>query len=116
MRIIAMAQTLEELRELSQSLAQGDSVWDAHNFVWKKPASWMPELTAWLAPRFRADGIRRLKPGIERDLCWDDTDWSRVLEKCLTADLAYHTDRLAEAIGSATLRAYHGCRTDDAGI
>jgi hypothetical protein len=39
-----------------------------------------------------------------------------VLEKCLTADMAYHTEKLAEAIESATLRSYHGCRTTDAGI
>jgi hypothetical protein len=81
------------------------------------PTGWLPHLTAWLTPRFRADGLRRLKPGVFRDdLCWDDSDWSRVLEKCLTADMAYHTEKLAEAIESATLRSYHGCRTTDAGI
>lgn len=111
-----MPQTLQELQEISQSLPHDDSVWDKHHFIWRKPESWMPQLAAWLAPRFRADGIRRLKPGIGRDLCWDDSDWSRVLEKCLTADFDYHTDRLAEAIEPATLRVYHGCRTADAGI
>jgi hypothetical protein len=60
--------------------------------------------------------MRRLKPGTFRDLCWDDPDWSRVLEKSLTADIEYHTSRLAEAIESATIRAYHGCRTADAGV
>ena len=39
-----------------------------------------------------------------------------MLEKCLTADIAHHTDKLAQAIEPATLRTYHGCRTADAGI
>ncbi len=93
-----------------------DSIWTSHHFVWDKHASWAPQLSAWLSPRFRADGLRRLKPGIFRDLCWDDSDWSRVLEKCLTADMAYHKAKLADAIEPATLRTYHGCRTADAGI
>ena len=111
-----MTDTTEELFNPARFLPRDDTVWDEYRFIWKNPTSWMPQLTAWLAPRFRADGMRRLKPGIERDICWDDSDWSRVLEKCLAADLAYHTERLAEAIEPAILRAYHGCRTSDAGI
>ncbi|MBH5373519.1 hypothetical protein [Bradyrhizobium glycinis] len=76
----------------------------------------MPQLTAWLSPRLRAGGLEKLKPRQFRDLCWDDSDWSRVLDKCVTADVEYHTSKLAEAIEPATIRAYHGCRTDDAGI
>jgi hypothetical protein len=110
-----MSETIDHLLKPAQSLAYDDSVWTRHYFVWKRPASWVPQLTAWLSPRFRADGLRRLKPSVFRDLCWDDSDWSRVLEKCLT-DMAYHTEKLAEAIEPATLRSYHGCRTADAGI
>lgn len=108
-----MTDAIEELFKPARTLANDDTVWNRHHFVWKSPAGWMPQLTAWLAPRFRTDGMRRLKPGIERDICWDDSDWSRILEKCLTADLAYHTDKLAEAIERAVLRTYHGCRTSD---
>jgi hypothetical protein len=111
-----MTDAIERLLKPARSLAHDDSVWNSHHFIWKRPAGWMPQLTAWLAPRFRADAMRRLKPGIFRDLCWDDSDWSRVLEKCLVADIEYHTGKLAEAIEPATIRAYHGCRTTDAGI
>jgi hypothetical protein len=111
-----MTEAISQLLESAQSLMHDDSVWKNHQFVWKKPNSWLPQLSAWLSPRFRADGLRRLKPGVFRDLCWDDSDWLRVLEKCLTADIAYHTDKLAEVIEPATLRCYHGCRTDDASI
>ncbi|WP_375415053.1 hypothetical protein [uncultured Bradyrhizobium sp.] len=96
--------------------SDGDRLWRGHRMIWKRPASWVPQLSAWLAPRFRRDGMRRLKPGLFRDLCWDDLDWSRTLEKCLTADIDYHTEELAEAIEPAILRTYHGCRTADAGI
>jgi hypothetical protein len=100
----------------ARDLPRGDDcVWEEHHFIWKRPESWMPQLTAWLGNRFRADGMRRLKPGTFRDLCWDDTDWSRVLERCLIADIEYHVGKLAAAIEPAILRVYHGCRTDDAG-
>ncbi|WOH59913.1 hypothetical protein [Bradyrhizobium sp. BWC-3-1] len=111
-----MTQTFEELYILSSSLANNDHVWNKHHFIWKKPMSWMPQLTAWLGPRMRANGLRRLKPGVFRDLCWDDSEWLRVLEKGLAADLEYHTANLAEAIETATIRTYHGCRTADAGV
>lgn len=90
--------------------------WSGHHFIWKAPASWVPHLTAWLSPRFRDNAMRRLKPGVLRDLCWDDLEWSSILERCLSADIAYHTTELAEAIEPANLRVYHGCRTADAGI
>jgi hypothetical protein len=111
-----MTEAIEELLKPARSLAHDDGVWVNHHFIWRNPASWMPQLTAWLAPRFRTDGMRKLKPGDFRDLCWDDPDWSRVLEKCLIADIEYHREKLAEAVEPATIRAYHGCRTADAGI
>lgn len=108
---------IENLLEPAQHFPSGDDgVWRNHRLIWKQPASWAPQLTAWLTPGFRSDGLRRLKPGIFRDLGWDDSDWSRVLEKCLTADIAYHADKLAEAFEHAIVRTYHGCRTTDAGI
>ena len=49
------------------------------HFVWKWPDTWTSQLTAWLLPRFLRHGLRRLKPGRFRDLCWDDLEWSDVL-------------------------------------
>ena len=66
---------IESLLSPARSLSQGgDGVWQGHHFVWKQPTSWTPQLTAWLAPHFRADAMRRLKPGRFRNLCWDDND------------------------------------------
>jgi hypothetical protein len=97
-------------------LPQGDNgVWVDHRFTWKLPESWIPRLTAWLTPRSCADAMRRLDPGIFRDLCWDGPDWGDVLGRCLTGNLECHADALAEALERSVLRTFHGCRTDDAG-
>ncbi|WP_316219261.1 hypothetical protein [Bradyrhizobium sp. SZCCHNR2026] len=111
-----MTEMINPLRHLPQARTGDDGVWDGRHIVWKVPSSWAGTLSAWLAPRFRRDGMRRLKPGTYRDLCWDDHEWSRVLAQCLVADLDYHAGKLAEAIARITLRVYHGCRTDDAGV
>jgi hypothetical protein len=96
--------------------AQGDdAVWRDHFFLWKELHSWVPHLTAWLAPHFRADAIRRLKPGQPRELCWDDHEWPDVLARCLKGRLDDHTRDLANALEHSVLRTFHGCRTDDAG-
>jgi len=58
--------------------------------------------------------MKRLKPGTARKLCWDDSEWSRVLERCLVGDPERVRHDLAWALEPATLRTFHGCRTDDA--
>jgi hypothetical protein len=59
--------------------------------------------------------MRRLKPGVFRDLCWDDPEWSDVLDRCVKGSLDDHADALADALENSVLRTFHGCRTDDAG-
>ena len=117
--ITAMQRTDSDVEHLvapARHLAQGDdNIWHDHHFVWKRPDTWTPQLTAWLSPRFRRDGMRRLKPGRFRDLCWDDSEWSDVLERCLVADFGYHANALANALDPAVMRTFHGCRTADAG-
>lgn len=76
----------------------------------------MPLLESWLAPRFRKDGMRRLRPGVYRDICWDDPEWSDVLDKSLRGDFDGYTEELADSLEYAVLRTFHGCRTVDAGI
>lgn len=69
-----------------------------------------------LALRFRKDGMKRLKPDVFRDICWEDCEWSKLLERCMVDDINFVEDDLADAIEAATLRTYHGCRTDDASL
>lgn len=90
-------------------------MWQNRVIVWKESATWQPALTAWLQPEFRADGMKRLKPGIFRDLCWDDTDWLEVLGRCIKRPIESVTDDLADALLSGVIRTYHGYRTEDAG-
>jgi hypothetical protein len=107
---------VEHLVAPARHLAQGDDdIWRGHHFVWKWPDTWTSQLTAWLLPRFLRHGLRRLKPGRFRDLCWDDLEWSDVLQRCLVADFDYHADALANALDPAVILTFHGCRTDDAG-
>lgn len=97
-------------------LPQGDDqVWSAHRIVWKEADTWFVRLTAWLAPRLRKNGRQRLRPGNFRDLCWDDSEWQRVLQGSVFADVDSIAESLADAFDRSTFRAYHGCRTEDAG-
>lgn len=92
-----------------------DALWKERLIIWKESASWHPALTAWLQPRFRADAMKRLKPSVFRDLCWDDTDWLEVLGRCIKEPIETVKEDLADALLNGTIRTYHGCRTEDAG-
>jgi hypothetical protein len=93
----------------------GDAVWHDRVIIWKESATWQPILTTWLQRALRADALKRLKPGVFRDLCWDDTDWLDVLDRCIKPPIESVTDELANALRHGLIRTYHGCRTDDAG-
>jgi hypothetical protein len=106
----------EALLAAARDLAQGDdAVWEGRLIVWNEPETWAPALTAWLAPSFRADAMRRLKPGMFRDLCWDDHDWLGVFDHCIKGSVEDLIMNLGGALLPAIIRTYHGCRTEDAG-
>ncbi|WP_133121827.1 hypothetical protein [Pleomorphomonas carboxyditropha] len=60
--------------------------------------------------------MRRLRPGVYRDICWDDSEWSDILEKSVRGNFDSYTEELADSLKHAIMRTFHGCRTDDAGI
>lgn len=93
----------------------GANVWQRRAIIWKEPATWKPALTVWLQPEFRADAMLRLKPGVFRDICWDDTDWLDVLARSIKSPIEEMADNLADALLNSVIRVYHGCRTNDAG-
>lgn len=100
----------------ARNLPQGDdAVWEERRIIWKEPATWAPALTAWLKPDYRKDAMRRLRPGQFRDLCWDDSDWLKVFERCIKGTVDDLIFNLGSALLPAIIRTYHGCRTDDAG-
>ena len=108
--------TAETLLRAAHYLPRGnDAVWEGRRVVWKQPESWAPALTAWLAPDFRVDAMRRLRPGQFRDICWDDSEWLQVLDRCIKGGVDDLVLKLSIALLTATIRAYHGCRTEDAG-
>jgi hypothetical protein len=92
-----------------------DTLWQDRVIIWKESATWQPTLSAWLQPALRADSLKRLKPGVFREICWDDTDWLDVLDLCLKPSIESVTDDLADALLQGVIRTYHGCRTEDAG-
>lgn len=59
--------------------------------------------------------MNRLRPGVFRDLCWDDTDWLKVLGLCLKRPIESVKEDLADAVLNGVIRTYHGCRSEDAG-
>jgi len=58
----------------------------------------------------------RLRPGIYRNICWDDPKWSSILNESLRGDFDSYKQELADFLEHAIMRTFHGCRTDDAGI
>ncbi len=99
-----------------QSISQEDAIWKGRVIVWKESATWRPALTAWLQSELRKDGMKRLKPGVFRDLRWDDTDWLEVLGRSIKRPIEDVKFDLSDALLGSIIRTYHGCRTDDAGI
>lgn len=113
---MSLDQAAETLFSAARELPQGDdAVWEGRRIIWKKPNTWVPAVTAWLATDFRADAMRRLRPGKVREICWDDHDWLAVLGRCVKGSFECLTDSLADALLGSVVRTYHGCRTDDAG-
>ncbi len=113
---MSLDQVAETLFSAARELPQGDdAVWEGRRIIWKEPNTWVPTVTAWLAPDFRADALRRLRPGKVREICWDDHDWLAVLGRCVKGSVECLTDSLADALLGSVVRTYHGCRTDDAG-
>jgi hypothetical protein len=109
-------QAADALLSAARELPQGDdTLWQDRCIIWKRPDTWVPALTAWLAPDLRADAMRRLKPGMKHDLCWDDREWLDVLGRCVKGSLEDLTDSLSDALLPSVVRTYHGCRTEDAG-
>lgn len=92
-----------------------DAIWNGRSFAWKRPASWTGPMATWLWPRLRDGWSECLRPGSERDICWDDEAWLNLLDTVATGDLETLLHDLAEVLDRATLRTYHGTRTHDAG-
>ena len=90
--------------------------WRGRLVHWKDRSTWFEVLSAWIAPHFRKNALDRLSRLRPKDVCWDDSDWlDVVLEPRLLVDIDTAVDLLAEALSGAVLRAFHGCRVDDAG-
>lgn len=106
----------EALLAAARGLPQGDdAVWEGRRIIWKQPRTWTSALTAWLADDFRPDAMSRLRPGELRDMCWDDSKWLEVFGRCIKYNLDDLIMHLGAALLRATIRTYHGCRTEDAG-
>lgn len=92
------------------------AIWRNRIVNWREPNSWASALSRWLRPHLNERGIRHLQGMGEQDICWDDSDWLKKLQDVLKFDVEYVVRHLADALSIASARAYHGCRTVDAGL
>lgn len=92
-----------------------NKLWRRTLINWKDPASWGPALSNWLRSHLNGRGIRHLQRMDEQDLCWDDLTWLEIAQSVLDTDIDEVTSLLSDALSFAQVRAYHGCRTVDAG-
>ncbi|MCF2501355.1 hypothetical protein L0661_23760 [Dyadobacter sp. CY357] len=51
-----------------------------------------------------------------QDICWDDSDWLKKLELVAAVDLEDLVELLSNALVSTYIKAYHGCRVENAGV
>jgi hypothetical protein len=84
--------------------------------IWKARESWYPLITAWLNERMPQGAIHRLETRGELEYFWDDPEWLSVFADALDCGVEALTAEMAEQMAPLTLRAYHGCRVEDAGI
>lgn len=89
-------------------------IWQSTTIAWTRPETWVNPLSRWLRPYLNANGIRSLRRLPRPDLAIDDSEWLHVAETVLTADYESVCDDLAHDLTTGKVRAFHGCRTDDA--
>ena len=90
--------------------------WQNTIIDWKKPKSWLSVLTSWIDPYLSANGLDALRMMGFQDICWDDSDWLKLLRSATMSDIDNLIDRLAEALLPANVKTYHACRVEDAGL
>lgn len=79
------------------------------------PATYTSTLSRWLRPWLNEKGIRYLMKLGEKDLASDDSDWLKLTQKVLVEDVDNVISFLSDDLSFARVRAFHGCRTTDAG-
>lgn len=89
-------------------------IWQKTTIAWTRPETWVNPLSRWLRPYLNASGIRSLRRLPRPDLAIDDSEWLRVAETVLITDHENVCEDLARDLTRGQLRAFHGCRTDDA--
>lgn len=89
--------------------------WKGRLIDWKDSTSWAPAVSRWIRPYLNARGIRHLAALGYHDLCWDDPEWRDIAQEVLAEDIEDVAVRLGNALEPASVAAYHGCRTVDAG-
>ncbi len=82
---------------------------------WADQTTWHPRLTQWLKPRLKRGYLGRLRKSNTSSFYADDSKWSELLVTELKSEIEVIREGLAGLLTSATIRAYHGCRTEDAG-
>lgn len=85
-------------------------------FVWKERATWFPHVEAWLKPLLYKGRQRKFLAEGPRDNPQDDPDWLDFLSSISRVDAEDLTGFLADDLMDVTLRTYHGCRVEDAGV
>ncbi len=84
--------------------------------IWAESNTWVPQVTTWLKPHLGPNALVRMgdeAPGIKYV---DDLEWLNLLGANLESPISEVTSELAGELVSATVRTYHGCRTEDAGM
>ncbi|CAN7616674.1 hypothetical protein LJR009_005499 [Bosea sp. LjRoot9] len=72
-------------------------------------------MSRWLRP-YLCQGVRTLERTGEQDICHDDHTWLKIVQTVLRMPCEALTEILGEALSSASIRAFHGCRVGDAGV
>lgn len=83
--------------------------------IWKHPETWMPVVRSWLRPRLAKGAVGRIRKADFSDLYADDSAWLEMLLAVARPDADDLVGGFADELDRMVVRAYHGCRTEDAG-
>lgn len=91
------------------------NTWAGERWAWADNKTWVPRLAEWLAARTGRDLADDLRAAKSSRYAVDDPRWLSLLERLADTSYEWLCERLGEALEPSTIRAFHGCRTEDAG-
>lgn len=102
---------------MTSGIALSELHFPDQTLIWRDRGAWFPVLEGWLKPFMYRQRFRELVKSGPLEHPEDDTEWLDILSSVSRIDARDIAENyLANALLDVQLRAYHGCRIEDAGV